>query len=51
MTKALLVGSSGNSILDKAAMRLVEGIFPISLLQDLDGELAIGIRVAYSLTS
>jgi len=51
LTKVVLAGSSGSSILDKAAMTLVEGIFPLGLMYELDDEVAIGIRVAYSLTS
>ncbi len=51
LIKSSITSSSGSSILDKAAMALVEGIFPLGLMYDLDGEAAIGIRVVYSLTS
>jgi protein TonB len=46
-----LVQSSGSSILDRAAIALVEEIFPLSLAGGLEKPVHISIMVSYSLTS
>jgi protein TonB len=46
-----LVRGSGSSILDKAAISLIDEIFPISLVKGLEEPVHISIMISYSLTS
>jgi TonB family protein len=46
-----LVHGSGSSILDKAAISLVEEIFPINLAGGLEEPVHLSIMISYSLTS
>jgi protein TonB len=51
LTGSTLVRGSGSSILDKAAIALVERLFPLDLGQRLDEPTSVIIRIVYSLTS
>jgi protein TonB len=51
LTGSTLVRGSGSSILDKAAIALVERLFPLDLGQRLGEPTSVIIRIVYSLTS
>ena len=51
LTKNSVTSGSGSSILDKAAIALVEAIFPLGLDHELGHPVTITIRIEYSLTS
>ena len=46
-----LVRGSGSSILDRAAISLIDEIFPISLAKGLEEPVQLSIMISYSLTS
>lgn len=46
-----VVSGSGSSILDSAALALIDRLFPLDLGYTLDGPASIVVRIVYSLTS
>jgi TonB family protein len=51
LTEISMTASSGSHILDKAAVALLERVFPLDLSRMLDQPLTVTIRIAYSLSS
>ena len=51
LTDRSLTKSSGSTMLDKAAMELVDSIFPLALTHAIDDPVTVRIQIMYSLTS
>ncbi len=51
LSELSLTKSSGNTMLDKAAIALVDSIFPLDMTHAIDDPVTVRIQIMYSLTS